>query len=132
MPPTIPLLLWFAPLFLGFEVWQLVLAERHIGVKQIARGTDPREHGPGELVSFCWVLGILCYWLWMFGMIWPRFGRAEGACMLVVSLLGLSLRRQLGLRWGLVVLTLEGAIRIGMIASLLSAAWRALTWTPSS
>ena len=37
-----------APLFLVFEVWQLVMSERYLGIKQIARGGNPREMGPAD------------------------------------------------------------------------------------
>jgi hypothetical protein len=121
---TIPLMFWFAPLWLAFEAGQLVLAERHIGVKQMARGGDPRETGPGEVVAFCWVLAIVLYWAWMLAMVGPPFGRAQAVCMLAVSMVGAVLRRLLGLQWCLVILTLEGAVRIGMIISLFGALWR--------
>ena len=49
--PTVILL---APLFVLFELWQLVLGERYLGVKQIARGVDPRALGLGEATAFCW------------------------------------------------------------------------------
>ena len=126
MPPPIPLLLWLAPLFLAFEAAQLVLAERYIGVKQLARHADPRDLGPRELVAFFWIAGIVIYWLWMLALVAPAFGRLQALCMLAVSVGGVSLRRQLGAKWCLVILTFEGAIRIGMIVSLLGAAWRRL------
>lgn len=122
----IPVLLYLAPLCLVFEVWQLVVAERHLGIKQIESGTDPRERGPGELLSFAWGAGIVCYWIWMILMLIPREGRPQVVCMLIVTLLGYSLRRNSGLKWILVILTLEGAVRIGMIISLIGGAWRAL------
>ena len=34
-----------SPLFLVFEIWQLVMSERYVGIKQIARGSNPREIG---------------------------------------------------------------------------------------
>ena len=34
-----------APLFFTFELWQLVVSERYLGIKQIARGADPRALG---------------------------------------------------------------------------------------
>ena len=123
----IPLLLYLAPLFLAFEVWQLVIAERYVGVKQIARDLDPRDLGPGEGVAFLWIMGIIASYVWMLLMLVPRFGRIQIFCMLVVSLAGLSLRRNLRLKWILVVLTLEGALRIGMILSMLGLAWRRLS-----
>jgi hypothetical protein len=129
VPPQnaeIPLLLWLAPVFLVFEIWQLVMAERLVGVKQIERGQDPRTLGPGERTALFWVWGIVAQWIWMVAMIPSRFSWAQAGCMLGVSVLGLSARRQLGLRWCLVVMTLEGAIRIGMMISLLGLAWRRL------
>ncbi len=123
---TIPSLLYLSPLFLVFECWQLVVAERHLGVKRVDGGTDPREHGPGELPAFIWSSAIIAYWVWMILMLIPREGRAQIACMLVVSLAGYSLRRNSPLKWILVILTLEGAIRIGMIVSLLGGVWRSL------
>ena len=125
-PMPIPLLLYLAPLMLAFEVWQLVIAERYVGVKSIARDLDPRDLGPGELVSFLWTMGIVFSYLWTLLMLVPRFGRVQIICMLLVSVTGLSLRRNLGLRWLLVILTLEGALRIGMILSMLGLAWRQL------
>lgn len=122
----IPLLLYFAPVCLLFEAWQLVIAERHLGIKQIERGADPRDRGPGELLSLVWGAGIVLYWIWMILMLIPKDGRIQVVCMLIVSLAGYSLRRNSGLKWILVILTIEGAIRIGMIISLIGAAWRSL------
>jgi len=122
----IPFLLYLAPLWLLFEASQLVTAERHLGIKQIETGIDPRDRGPGEWVSFLWGAGIVLYWIWMILMLYPKDGRIQIACMLVVSLAGYSLRRNSGLKWILVILTVEGAIRIGMIISLIGAAWRSL------
>ena len=122
----IPILLYLSPLCLVFEAWQLVVAERHLGIKQIESGADPRERGPGELLSFMWGAGIVAYWVWMILMLIPKEGRPQVVCMLIVTLLGYSLRRNSGLKWILVILTVEGAVRIGMIISLIGGAWRAL------
>lgn len=122
----LPFLLYFAPLCLLFEVWQLVVAERHIGIKHIESGVDPRDHAPGEFLSFLWGGGIVLYWIWMILMLIPDQGRPQIVAMLVVSLAGYSLRRNSGLKWILVILTIEGAIRIGMLVSLGAAVWRAL------
>ena len=32
-----------APFFLAFELWQLVVSERYMGIKQIRVNADPRE-----------------------------------------------------------------------------------------
>jgi hypothetical protein len=52
-------LILLAPLFLVFEVVQLVLSERYLGIKQIARNADPRSLGLGELTAFFWSTAIL-------------------------------------------------------------------------
>jgi len=120
------LLLYLSPLWIVFESWQLVVAERYLGIKQIEQGTDPRTRGPSEPVAFFWSTGIFLYWTWMILMLIPTADRIQIACMLGVSLLGYSLRRNSPLKWILVILTLEGAIRIGMIVSSLGDAWRKL------
>jgi hypothetical protein len=121
-----PSLVFFAPLFLLFEVWQLVISERYLGIGQIARGADPRELGLRELTAFFWSAGLVFYWLWMFVLLLQPFGRAQAACLVAVTLLGFSLRRNCGLKWVLVLLTLEGGLRIGMLGSLCLLAWRRL------
>ena len=37
-----------APLWMAFELWQLVQAERYLGIKQIEQGIDPRTLDVGE------------------------------------------------------------------------------------
>ena len=119
-------LLLLAPLFLVFEIWQLVLSERYLGIKQIARGSDPRSLGLGEFTAFCWSMTIVAYWLWMFLILTTPHGRIHGLSLLVVSTLGFSLRRGSGLKWVLVILTFEGAIRVGLLFSLCGMVWRQL------
>lgn len=119
-------LLLLAPLFLVFEIWQLVLSERYLGIKQIARGADPRSLGLGEFTAFCWSMTIVAYWLWMFLLLTTPLGRIHGISLLVVSTLGFSLRRGSGLKWVLVILTFEGAVRVGLLFSLCGMVWRHL------
>lgn len=119
-------LILFAPLFLGFEIWQLVLSERYLGIKQIARGTDPRTLGLGEFTAFCWSVTIVGYWFWMFALLVPSLGRIHGISLLAVSTVGFSLRRGSPLKWVLVILTFEGAIRVGLLFSLCAMVWRRL------
>jgi hypothetical protein len=119
-------LILFAPVFLGFEVWQLVLSERYLGIKQIARGADPRSLGLGELTAFVWSMALIAYWIWMLLLLVAPFGRVHGISLLAVSMLGFSLRRGSGLKWVLVILTFEGAIRVGLLFSLCAMAWRRL------
>lgn len=122
--PGVLTLILFAPLFLIFEVWQLVLSERYLGIKQIARGADPRSLGLGEITAFFWSTALLLYWLWMVLLLIPPFGRVHGLSLLTIALIGFSLRRGTGLKWVLVILTFEGAIRIGLLLSLCVMAWR--------
>ena len=119
-------LILLAPLFLAFEVWQLVISERYLGIKQIARNGDPRGLGLGELTAFCWSAFLFAYWLWMFGLLLAPFSRVHALCLLAVSVVGFSLRRNSGLKWVLVILTFEGAVRVGLLVSLFGMAWRRL------
>jgi hypothetical protein len=113
-----------APFFLLFEIWQLVLSERYLGVKQIARGADPRTLGLRETTAFFWSVLLIGYWLWMLMLLFTRHGRMAGAGLLLVWLLGFSLRRGARFKWILVILTFEGAIRIGLLLYLCTMAWR--------
>jgi len=107
---SLPLL---APLFLAFEAWQLAISERYVGIKQIARGADPREMGPGEGVAFLWTAGLLA----------TPTGRVYSLCLVAATVAGYSIRRNCGLKKILVVLTLEGAVRIGFLFGLSVTAW---------
>lgn len=117
-------LIYLTPLWFVLEIAHLVLSERYLGVKQIERGIDPRTTGPSEPVAFLWTCGIVAYWLWLVGMLFQPVGRLQVAAMLLFTLIGYGLRRVVGLKWVLVVLTFEGAIRIGMLISLAAFAWR--------
>jgi hypothetical protein len=119
-------LIFLAPIFLVFEVVQLVLGERYLGIKQIARGADPRSLGLSEITAFLWTMAILGYWLWMLVLLLTPLTRAHALGLLVVSSAGFSIRRGTEIKWTLVVLTLEGAVRIGFLLSLCGLVWRKL------
>jgi hypothetical protein len=119
-----PLLVFLAPFWILFDAGQLIVAERFLGVKQIEQGVDPRERGPGQLIAFIWISGILTYWAWMLSLLFLRAGMEQVFAMLTVSIAGYFVRRNCGLKWILVVLTFEGAIRIGMLISICSLLWR--------
>ena len=125
LSPRMPLML-LAPFFLAFEIWQLVISERYLGIKQIARGADPRDLGLREITAFFWSTGLIFYWLWMLALVLQPVGRAQAACLIAITLVGFSLRRNCTIKWVLVLLTLEGAVRIGMLGSLCVLAWRKL------
>ena len=115
-----------APVFLLFEIWQLVMCERYLGIKQIKVNADPRELPMAGWMAATWAGGILVYVSWMTTLLLHPVGRAQGIVLLVVTALGYAVRTTCGLQWVLVVLTFEGSIRIGMLISLLGMSWRAL------
>jgi hypothetical protein len=112
-----------SPLFLVFEIWQLVMSERYVGIKQIARGSNPREMGPSEPVSAFWSLSIIVYGLWMALLLVTPYVRIYGLILIVVTAIGYSFRRNCGLKWILVILTFEGAVRVAVLAPLAVASW---------
>jgi hypothetical protein len=120
-----PLLL-LAPFWVLFELWQLVVSERYLGIKQIEQGTDPRSLDLGELRAAFWCIAMLAEGGWMLALLFERYGRVQTLCMLVVTALGYTLRRNCGLKWVLVILTFEGAIRIGMLFSICGMFWHRL------
>jgi hypothetical protein len=117
-------LVFLTPVWFVFEIVHLVLSERFLGVKQIEAGTDPRQLGPGEPQSFVWSFGILLFWLWLVAMLFQSTGRAEIVALIVITVVGFFIRRSCSLRWVLVALTFEGALRIGMLLYLLAMIWR--------
>ena len=119
-------LVLFAPLFLAFEVWQLVIGERYLGIKQIARNGDPRDLGIGELTAFFWSSAIIVYVGWMLLLLVEPLTRVHGLALFALTTVGYTLRRNSGIKFVLVILTFEGAIRVGLLISLIAMAWRRL------
>jgi hypothetical protein len=117
-------LVFLTPVWFVFEVIQLIVSERFLGVKQIKADADPRQLGPREPLAFLWCTGITLFWVWLVAMLFQSTGRPAVVAMLVITLTGFSLRRSCGLRWVLVVLTFEGALRIGMLLYLSALIWR--------
>jgi len=115
-----------APVFLVFELWQLVISERYLGIKQIRVNADPRELPMSGKVAVTWSLGLLLYLPWMATLLLHPVGRAQGVVLLLVTAIGYGIRNTCGLKWVLVVLTFEGSIRVGMLISLLGMSWRQL------
>jgi hypothetical protein len=114
------------PLFFGFELWQLYVGERFLGIKQIRVNADPRELPMPAWMAPLWAGGLIVYGLWMGTLLLHPQGRAQGVVLLVITFLGYLLRSTTSLKWTLVILTFEGAIRIGMLLSLLGLTWRQL------
>lgn len=115
-----------APLFLVFEVWQLVVSERYLGVKQIRVNADPRTLPMAGWMAAVWAGGLLVYFTWMGTLLPHPVGRAQGVVLIATTALGYALRTTCGLKWVLVVLTFEGSVRIGMLVSLFGSSWRRL------
>ncbi len=115
------------PAWIGFEVLQLVMFERYLGLKQIHANVDPRKNQPGEALAFTWIFFAVLYATWMGAMLYVHTGVTQVIALLATTLVGYSLRRICGLKWVLVVLTFEGAIRIGMLISLGLLLWRAIS-----
>ena len=119
-------LLSFAPLFLLFELWQLVVCERYLGIRSMATGGDPRALPMGERFAFAWAILLFLYWIWMGLLLGSSVGRLQALALFLISLGGFLLRRNSPMRWVLVILTFEGALRIGMLVSLGGVFWRRL------
>jgi len=117
-------LLFLTPFFFVFEVWQLVISERYLGVKQIARGADPRNLGLGETTAWLWTATLFAYWAWMLVLLFVPHARPAAGGLALLSLIGFSLRRGNPLKWTLVILTFEGALRLVLLAYLAALAWR--------
>jgi hypothetical protein len=117
------LLHWLSPLLLAFEVWQLVISERYLGIRQIEHDVDPRTLGPREVTAFFWSSGILFSWAWMIAMLFQPLGRIQALAMIGITAIGYGLRRNCELNRILVILTFEGALRVGMLIALIAAAW---------
>jgi hypothetical protein len=115
-----------APVFLAFELWQLVIGERYMGIKQIRVNADPRELPMSEKVAALWGGGLLLYVPWMFTLLLHPIGRAQGVVLLLTTAAGYAIRSTCSIKWVLVVLTLEGSVRIGMLASLIYMSGRQL------
>lgn len=123
--PFNPLAL-LAPLFLVFELWQLVVSERYLGVKQIRANADPRELPMREGLAAFWSIALLLYSVWMVTLLLHPVGRAQGFVLLLITAIGYSLRSTCSLKWVLVILTFEGSIRVGMLISLFGSSVRRL------
>ncbi|MEM8549909.1 MAG: hypothetical protein AAGF10_03895 [Verrucomicrobiota bacterium] len=112
---------YLAPLFIGFELVQLLAAERFIGIKQVRSGIHPLERTQRlpEWMSAIWLLGRLATWAFMILLLFDPQSAIQGFIMIGVTLVAIVLRRSMGLKWALVVMTVEGAIRIGLMINLI-------------
>lgn len=115
------LLIYLAPLIMLIDIVQLLVSERFIGVKQIRKGVHPVD-GDRRLPSWAvllWLAGMGIMWLYMVALVFDPRGGLQGALMLMVSIGGFALRRVCGLKWALVLMTVETAIRLGLLANMM-------------
>lgn len=115
-----------APLFFAFELWQLFVGERYLGIRRIRANADPRELPMSNAMAITWAGGLIVYFAWMATLLLHPVGRAQGFVLIATSWIGYGLRAVTNLKWTLVILTFEGSIRIGMLLSLAITTWRAL------
>ena len=112
-----------APLFLLFELGQLFVGERYLGIKQIRVNADPGELPMPRWLPPLWAGGLLVYGGWMAMLLLHPMSRVQGAVLLATTFVGYLLRSTTSLKWTLVILTFEGSIRIGMLLYLLRMLW---------
>jgi hypothetical protein len=109
---------WLAPLFILFEMAQLMVATRYIGLDQIRSGVHPLDQYPRgpRLLSAAWVAGIFASYAYQVILLFNPQTALPGLLMLATTLAGFGLRRAGGLKYALVVMTFEGSIRAGFLA----------------
>ena len=78
------------------------------------------------VIAALWAFAIYAEGCWFLWLLVSEVTRLHGICMLGIWLVGFTLRSNCTLRWVLVILTLEGALRLGLMGSLLGVIWRAL------
>ena len=73
-----------------------------------------------ELTAFCWSAMLVAYVAWMVALLVLPFTRVHGFGLLGVLAIGFGCRLNTGLKLVLVILTLEGAVRVGLLISLIA------------
>ena len=108
-----------ALVFIAFELAQLVLAHRYIGPEQIRRNAHPLDAAAPLpfIVSFAWVVFLGADYIYQVSMAMQRYPLIQicALLMLVASVGGFLLRRACGVKWGMVVMTFEAAVRVGCL-----------------
>ena len=123
--------------FMVFEVGQLIVAQRFIGIEQIRGKIHPLD-GPAPRsfwFSAGWVAALLTDYMFQATLLLlPNLNsmvdrsylvRLAALLMLIASFVGFAVRRSCGIKLGLVVLTLEGAMRAGFFAFVF---WYLVAW----
>jgi len=119
VPTIITLILaWLAPVFIFLEVAQLLVADRFLGVEQIRAGVHPLEKSPqgSTILSVMWLVGIVSGYIYQLSLLFNRPTNLPGLLLIAVTIAGFGFRRACGLKWALMVMTFEGALRLGFLA----------------
>ncbi|MES2696162.1 MAG: hypothetical protein V4773_22005, partial [Verrucomicrobiota bacterium] len=69
---------------------------------------------------------LIGYWLWMVLLLLSPLSRIHSLALMGITAIGFSFRRGASMKWVLITLTLEGAVRVGLLLSLCVLAWRRL------
>ena len=111
------LLINLVPFFILGEAVQLFVAERYIGVRQLRAGRHPLEAEDilPAWATALWIAFIIATGGYLALLLTSSATRFHGALMLAVTALFGMLRRVNGLKWTLVLLTIEGALRMGLM-----------------
>lgn len=115
------LLVILAPVFIVLELAQLLVAERFIGVRQIRANRHPLDEYPEgkPWITAAWLAYFVAVWCYLFALALNPLTSIQGVVLLLVGILGFAFRRIAGLKWALVVMTIEGAIRMGLWVNIL-------------
>lgn len=104
--------------FLLFEIVQIVVLERYIGIRSIRGELDPREMPFPAWAGVLWLVLTKVYLLWTIVLLFEPPLRLAATLILAATGLGLILRRLGGMPWALVVFTFETAVRFGMLLAI--------------
>jgi hypothetical protein len=115
MDSTLYFLAALAPLFILFELAQIIVLERYIGLRTLKAEIDPRTLPFPKWLAIAWIIFTKIYLLWTIALIFESSLILPASVILITSFVGLISRRSAGLQWALVILTFETAIRIGML-----------------
>ena len=106
-------------LFLAFELTQVVVLERYIGIRTLRQDLDPRDLPVPSWAALTWIVLTKLYLIWMVLLAFEPSLLLPALVMIGVTLAGLIARRSYGLRGALVILTFETALRVGMLLVIL-------------
>lgn len=107
-------------LMVPVEIANLVFAERFIGVKAIRANRDPRDRPPpSALAGRIWFTLLVMIVTYPAVLLCLPETRIFGGGMMSLWVIGSLLRRSAGFKYALVILTLEGGLRIGVVVHML-------------